>query len=276
MTEERKPVSPAQDCCPVGTHRCGHVLCFARFFAKLAAAVALLAAAAWLLLMARSEVKEYSLIGQPEPTRDVVTVRAEGRVSVVPDVAVLDLGMTSERPTVAEAQGETVRVIAEVHSALAGFGVAADDMTTANYSIMPTYDWIDGKQTLRGYSSEQSVRVKVRDLARVGDILAKAADLGVNRVGGVTFEVDDREAALTKAREQAFDAVLKKAAELQRLSGLRLVRPVTAYEYENGDVGVPYYAAEKAVVGMGGGAVPSVAPGAQEIVVTAEVTYEAL
>ncbi len=151
----------------------------------IAAIITLLAAGAWFGLKARNEAKQYGFIGVPIE-RNVITVSGEGKVSVTPDIVYIDVGQTIEKPTVAEAQAENTRVMNAFIAALEQLGVAKADVQTVSYNMYPAYDWTDNKQVLRGYSVNQSVRVKVRDSAKSGEILAKAGELGLNQVSGLS------------------------------------------------------------------------------------------
>ncbi len=131
-------------------------------------ALVLLALAAWLGLKARNESKQYDYIGVPIE-RNVITVSGEGKVVGIPDVAIVELGTTVERKTVAEAQQENTRIMNQLHAKLAESGIDKKDVQTTAYNVYPNYDWVDGRQRLRSYTVSQNVRVKIRKLDIVGD-----------------------------------------------------------------------------------------------------------
>lgn len=240
----------------------------------LAAVAALVSMTCWFGLKARNEARQYETIGRPAPQRDLVTVTGEGRIKVAPDVAVLDLGMTAERGTVTEAQAETVKVMNDLTAAVKTLGVEAKDVQTANYSVSPAYDWEDGRQSLRGYSVTQSLRVKVRNLDSVSAILAKAAELGANQVGGISFVIDEPESLRAEAREKAIADAQEKAEDLAETVGFDLGKIVSFGEGYSPSPEA-YYMADRAM-GLGGAvaAMPSIEPGQNEIVVSVSLTYE--
>ncbi len=252
-------------------HGCGCGKHFKMFFVCLA----LLALAAWLGLKARNEAKQFDYIGVPIE-RNVISVSGEGKVVAIPDIAAIDLGTTIERPTVAASQKENTRVMNEVLAKLAAAGIDKKDIQTTSYNVYPSYDWRDGKQTLRGYTVSQNVHVKIRDLDKVGDIIGQAGALGANQIGGIQFTVDDPEKLKEEARGKAIENAKAKAAALGQSAGVRLVR-VVSFNESSGD-GRPqplYYA--KDMLGMGGAEAapaPSVEAGSTEIVVDVSMTYE--
>jgi hypothetical protein len=277
MIEEKK-ILPAENvsgaCCPPGRRCCsgmtGRVI---KVALALAAFLVLLSMSGWFSAKTKSEMRQYDLIGRPAPQRDVISVSGEGKVKATPDVAVLDLGMTAERKTVSEAQAETTRVMNALTEAVKAMGVEAKDIQTANYSIYPANDWNDGKQTLRGYTVNQSLRVKVRKLDSVSGILAKAGELGANQVGGVSFTIDEPKKLQAEARVKAIEDAQAQAQAIADAVGLDLGKVVSFSEGSSGGF-VPSMMESKAM-GMGGDeAAPVIEPGQNEVVINAYLTYE--
>jgi uncharacterized protein YggE len=235
----------------------------------------LLALAAWLGLKARNEAKQYDYIGVPIE-RNVIDVSGEGKVVAIPDIAAIDLGTTIERPSVAAAQKENTRVMNELLARLASGGVDKKDIQTTSYSVYPSYDWNNGKQTLRGYTVSQNVHVKVRDLDKVGDFIGQAGALGANQIGGIQFTVDDPEKLKEEARTKAIENAKAKAQALAAVAGVKLVRVVSFNESQGGGNPPPIFYA-KDMMGMGGAEAapaPSVEAGSTDIVVSVNMTYE--
>jgi uncharacterized protein YggE len=225
--------------------------------------------------LARNAYKQFDYIGRPETQRDTIFISAEGKVQALPDIAAISVGVQTERKTVAEAQKENTSRMNAILAKAKELGVAPADLKTTNYSIYPQYDWIDGKQIERGYQVVQNAEVKVRDLAKIGDILAAVGELGANQVGGVTFTIDDPEELRQQARLKALEAAKKKAEALAAAAGVKLGKIVSFSEsaVEGGYPGQFYDRA----MGLGGGSVaPSVEQGSLDVVVNVSVSYEIL
>jgi hypothetical protein len=240
----------------------------------LAALVTILfiALSAWLGLKARTVAKEYKYIGLPIE-RHTITVAGEGRVSVMPDIAKIEVGTVIEKTTVSAAQQENTRIMNALNEKLAGFGVDKTDAQTANYSISPVYDWNDGRQTLRGYQVSQNLRLKIRDMDKVGDILGAAGELGANQVGGIEFTVDDPDVVKQQARVKALQNAKAKARSLADIMGVKLIRVISFGENVYEPTYNRAYYAEKSM-GIGGGAAPDIQPGSAEFVINADIVYE--
>lgn len=236
-------------------------------------ALALLALTVWLGFKARNEARMYDYIGVPLE-RNVITVDGTGKVVGIPDIANVDLGTTVEKPTVGAAQAENTKTMNALIAKLKDMGVDQKDIQTTAYNVYPQYDYNDGKQRLRGYTVSQNVHVKVRDLAKVGDILGTAGTLGANQIGGIAFSVDDPEALKAEARVKALENAKAKAEALADVAGVKLHRVVSFSESYGGGVPQPMYYAKDAV-GMGGAeAAPSVEAGSNDISVNVSITYE--
>lgn len=205
-----------------------------------------------------------------------IAVSGTGKATAVPDVARIQLGVVSGTQSTAEAALDIVAKRFEaVLAAITAAGVEEEDIRTTNLSINPVYDYSDGRQIPRGFEANETVEVTIRDLKKVGEIVARATGEGVNQAGGVSFEVDDIEAVRLQAQQKAIEDAKVKADELVKTLGVRLGRVKT---FVSNDVGgpIPFYArAESFPAGSGGDlAVPPVPAGTQEISVNVTVTYE--
>lgn len=234
-----------------------------------------LVAAIYLILLSRNVVKQYQYIGRSEAQRDTIAISAQGKVTALPDIASISAGVQTEKRTVAEAQKENTSKMNAIIAKLKEFGVASEDIKTVNYTIYPQYDYVNGKQTERGYQVSQNVDVKIRDLSKIGDILASVGDLGANQVGGVSFTIDDPESLRQQARIQGLEAAKAKAQALAEAAGVKLGK-VVGFSESSGYVPGPIYYDKAMGLGGGGGAAPSIESGSQDVTVDVTVLYEIL
>lgn len=219
--------------------------------------------------------KSYQYIGKPTAERDTISISGEGKVTGIPDIATIEVGLTTEKKDVASAQKENTLKMNRLISNLKNLGVEDKDIQTSYYNIYPQYDWPDGKQVLRGYQVNQSVSVKIRNLDKIGDILAAAGEGGANQVSGLSFNIDDPEKLRQEARIKALENAKEKADALAKVAGVKLGKIVSFSEYSA--VPTPMYKSMEAL-GMGGGTgdmpAPSVEKGSMDIVVNVTVSYE--
>jgi len=188
----------------------------------------------------------------------------------------IELKKTAAHST-ASIQNENTEKMNELIKELKGMDIEAKDITTANYSIYPQYDWRDGEQILRGYVVSQNVIVKIRNLDLVGNVIEAAGSLGSNQIGGLSFTIDEPEALRQQAREKALQNATDKAAALAKIGNVKLGKLVSFSE--GGSATPPIFYDRgmiKAEADSAGVATPTVEPGSQDIISNVTVTYEVL
>jgi uncharacterized protein YggE len=138
----------------------------------------------------------------PEGPPVVVTV-GEAVVRRAPDQAWVTIAAESRAKTPSEAQKLNSTAMSDVMLKLRGAGIPAEAIKTAAYELRPEFDFVNNKQTLRGYLARNAVEVRVDDLARLGQVLDVAVTAGATSVGGIRFDLKDRAAAEQQALQQA-------------------------------------------------------------------------
>lgn len=199
---------------------------------------------------------------------DAFTVTGEGKAVVVPDTAVVNVGVQAQGATVKEVQSQLNQKTNAITDAVKKLGIDNKDIQTTNYSINPSYDFGSGGQRITGYTANTNLTIKVRDIDRANSVIDAATGAGANQVSGVSFEVGDREKPLNEAREEAVAQVRRKAEDAARIAGFKLGRLVNYQESEGGVPGpIPLYAkAEDART--------QIEPGSTEIVLIVTLGFE--
>jgi uncharacterized protein YggE len=152
-------------------------------------------------------------------------------------------------------------------------GLNKDDMKTTQYYINPRYDYIDGRSVLAGYDVQQTLKVKIRDLDKVGAVLSIAGEVGANQVGGLNITIDDPEPLKAAARIKAVASARSKAAVLAQSIGVRLGR-VVSFSENSPDEQPPYMMKESFGLGGGGAPAPNIQSGSLEITSSVALSYE--
>ncbi len=207
----------------------------------------------------------------------VVSVSADGKATVAPDIAKISFSVVSDGLDPTKLADENNKKMNGAINFVKSLGIDAKDIKTTQYNISPKYDYdrYTGQSTIYGYTMTQGVLVKVRDFTKVPQILGGLPEYGINQVSGVSFEIEDPEKYLAEARTIAFERAKAKAQAMAKENGTRLKRVVTFSEF-GGGYPISYFA--KAEMGMGGdgGAPvpPTIEPGTQEVTVNVSVTYE--
>jgi len=231
----------------------------------------------YLAILSWNAVKTHDYIGISPKEAHSISMTGEGKVTGIPDVANIQLGYSVEKKTVAAAQKDnTDKMNAMTLKLKKDFKLDAKDIQTANYYISPQYDWANNKQTLRGYLVSQNLDVKVRNMDMVSKIIEAAGAIGLNQVGNLVFAIDDPEKLREQARAKALEQAKQKAETLANVVGVKLGKVIFFSESSTSDQPVPYYAKRALGIGGGGGAVPLVEAGSNEIMIIATVEYEIL
>ncbi len=212
---------------------------------------------------------------QPE---NQFSVSATGRVFAKPDIANLTLGVKTEaKPTAAQAVKDNTSKMNEIMKALKDIGIEEKDIKTTNYNLNPVYDWTDRSgQRLNGYEVSQNVTLKIRDLEKIGQAIAKSTEKGANQVGNISFTIDDEFALRNEARAEAIKKAKEKAASIVSATGIKLGKIVNVYENQVYYPQPINYSKEMALGIGGGGALPApeIQAGENEVVVEATVVWE--
>lgn len=256
-----------------GTACCGHK----KRFMKPLWNLFMLAAVIYVALLAWNAAKQHAYIGRPDSQRDTIVISGEGKVTALPDIATISVGVQTENKSVSAAQKENTSKMNAIIEKIKSLGVAAEDIKTTNYTIYPLYDYPNGQQVSRGYQVSQNVDVKIRNLDSIGNVLAAVAGLGANQVGGVSFTIDEPEELRQQARLKALAAAKKKAQALADAAGIKLGK-VVGFSEDAGYVPTPVFYGKDMAMGMGGGggAAPSIESGSQDVTVNVSVVYEIL
>lgn len=215
-----------------------------------------------------------SVVTQKE---SLFTVSGDGKVTVVPDTGIIQLGITTTGSTVKTVQTQANQVMEAIISKTKSLGVDQKDIETSNYSIYPQYDYQGGKSRITGYTVSANLSVTVKKLDMVNDIIDSATALGANTVGGVQFTVnEDRRKELVKeARVKAVEDAKQKATGLAAAAGLSLGRLVNIQE-SSASLPRPVYMATDKAAGLGGAPLTdtNVQPGSTDITSSVTLFYE--
>src|SRR5258708_391770 len=206
-----------------------------------------------------------------------ITVSAEGKTTVSPDLAEVSLSVVSQGNNPEALTSNNNDKMSAVIQFLKAQGIDEKDIKTTDYNLSPNYQYDKNTQRnfITGYTLTQTVQVKVRDLTKVASILGGIAPLGVNQIGGVNFTFDDPEKFLAVARADAFKKTDAKAKEMAMDVGVSLGRVISVGEYGNVPGPRPLYMTADKAAGMGGGvaSAPSIQPGTQDVTDQITVTY---
>jgi uncharacterized protein len=197
-----------------------------------------------------------------------ISVTGEATVSVPPDQAEIDGGVTSEAKTAREASEANNAAMAKVLSALKGAGIAEKDLQTSRLSLQPqNAPNRTGPAAIVSYRASNRVTIRLRDVSKVAGVIDTLVGAGANELGGINFMVSNASKLLDEAREQAIADARRKAEIYAKAAGVTLGAPLSISE-EGSPGPMPF---RKMAGGMAAAA--PVAQGEETLAVTVSVSW---
>jgi len=162
-----------------------------------------------------------------------ISVTGEANVSVAPDQAQIDGGVTTEAKTAREASDTNNAAMGKVLLALKGAGIDEKDYQTSRLSLQPQYPPNPnraGPAVISGYRASNRVTIKLRDVTKVASMIDVLVGAGANEIGGIHFVVTQASKVLDEAREQAIADARRKAQIYAKAAGVTLGEPISISE----------------------------------------------
>lgn len=224
-----------------------------------------------LLSCAASSAVAQTQIERPFPQ---VTVVGEAEVSHTPDLAQVIAGVSTEGKTPTEATQANSRVMEAIFAALKQAGIAEADIRTARFGVQPIIAQPQpgrpGAPQITGFRTTNQVRVTLRNLDRVSEILDLVLQAGATDIGGVRFMLADPNKALDQVRAAAVVDARRRAALYAQAAGAQLGRVIVITEVSASGP-QPVFRAAAAPAGP-----PPIAPGEETLKVSLTVSFELL
>jgi uncharacterized protein len=152
-----------------------------------------------------------------------LTVTGSAQVFLTPDIASISIGVHSENRDAVAAVADNSAKTAQVIEDLKAMGVEAKDIRTSNFSIYPNQVYTrDGEPRETTYVVNNTVSVTLRDIDQVGQVLNKVVVSGANNIYGIQFDVADKTAAISEARQAAIANARSTAGEIASAAGVTL------------------------------------------------------
>lgn len=172
-----------------------------------------------LALVALAGCGEVASTASTGAATNTVTASGAGTAQAAPDTAEMYFGVTTTSANAKTALDDASKVAEQIASAVKKQGVADEDVQTQDVSVYPQTAHQDGKQVITGYQASLSVRVKVRDISRLGEVISAANAAGANDIGGPSFTVADPAPARATAIEEAVADARKSAEAMAKAAG---------------------------------------------------------
>lgn len=165
------------------------------------------------------------------PSAPVVITTGEGIVKRAPDRAWVTVTAESRAKTPQEAQKLNAAAMSAVLQKVKAAGIPEEAIQTSSYDLQPEYDFHEGRRTLRGYLARNSVTIRVDELPRLGEIINLAVGSGATMIGGIRFDIKDRDALEREALRLAVAAARRRADALASGADMKVVGVIRIQEH---------------------------------------------
>lgn len=235
-------------------------------------AAALLAATLATAAMTVHAQTPHTAAAQAAPDGTLLSVSARADASRVPDVATMSAGVVTQAADANAALRANAEQMNRLMRAIRDAGIPERDIQTAGLNIYPQYRHAENTSpTITGYQANNTVSVKLRDVARIGDVIDALVANGANQVNGPNFEIDQPEEAYDEARRKALELAQTRAAMYAESLGLRVRRIVSVSEGGGFTPPVPMMRMAAMDVAQTGS---PVSPGENTVSISLDVVFE--
>ncbi len=157
-----------------------------------------------------------------------MTLSGTGEIAAAPDMAMITSGVVTEAETARAALDANTAAMNALVAVMKAAGIEGRDLQTSGFAVEPrfVYPKRETQQPPRivGYTVRNQLSVRLRELAKLGEVLDRAVTSGSNRIGDIRFAVDDTTALYDEARRAAVADALRKARILTEAAGVTLGR----------------------------------------------------
>lgn len=215
----------------------------------------------------------YSFLDRAAPDEKTVSANGVATIKTMPDLASVNVRIETLMPTAEASKNKNSEISNAVQKALLKI-VDKKDIQTEYYNIYPEYDWSDNKQTLKGYRTQNTLKIEVSDFDKVGSVVDASVDAGANGIDSINFELSDEKKSDLKKEvlEKASKDAREKAEAIASGLNARLgdIVSVTTSDYDY--LPIPIYRAEAGIALEK--AVTDIQPRELEVTANVQVTFE--
>ncbi|MFL6617989.1 MAG: SIMPL domain-containing protein [Povalibacter sp.] len=162
----------------------------------------------------------------------IVSVSGQGEVQTEPDQAIVTLGIESRKPRLEDARSDVTKAVDSVLKLTRDLKIDQKYVRATRINVQPEYNWDANakERNLIGYFVSRQVEVDLRDLDKLGTLLEKATDLGVNQMGDPRLESSKRRDLEREALAKAVQDARLNAEAIGKAAGAKIgnARTITA------------------------------------------------
>ncbi|HMC31698.1 MAG TPA: SIMPL domain-containing protein [Candidatus Angelobacter sp.] len=147
---------------------------------------------------------------------------ADGKFEAAPDTAVVRMDVAAQQDSSRAAYARAAAAVDRIRQVLKSSGIDPKAAQFSSYQLQPVYDWKDPKRRVLGYRATSDVTLKLRDLAKAGELLEQLANIEDTQNQSISYTLEDIEQAKAKASEDALKKARSQASAVATAGGRTL------------------------------------------------------
>lgn len=149
-----------------------------------------------------------------------ININGHAEAKIVPDRATIHIAVQTKAANAAAAASENAQIQQRVFAALRRLGIAEEQITTANYSVLPQYRYEPNREPIpAGYRVNNTIVLEIRRTEQVGPAIDAALGAGANMISSLNFFASNTEAARREALGRAVASARADADVIARAAG---------------------------------------------------------
>lgn len=215
-----------------------------------------------LLIISFSNAQELKLVPQ-------ISVSGEGKISVIPDQAVITSTVETKGTIAKEVKKQNDLQIEAVLKFIKKMNLNPSDFKTERVSLNPQYDYEKKKHN---YNATQTIVILLKDLSKYDELMEGLVDKGVNRIDNVVFKSSKMTTYLSDVRKMAMKDAKQKAEDYVSVLGQKVGKAIAITDNSQNYQPQPVYARLKTMAMASDESAPRETLAAGEIEITANVS----
>ncbi|MGQ9596777.1 MAG: SIMPL domain-containing protein [Thermoproteota archaeon] len=168
--------------------------------------------------------------GQVEQQMKTISATGVGAAKAKPDRATISFSVVTQADTADKALSENAIRMDNVIKVVRAAGILENQTETATYSLNPIWEYPkEGSPRIAGYTCSNTIRVTVKNLDKMGEIIDLAVSSGANQVSSLQFTISEE--AMFQLGLKALSLAVKdadtKARTIADAAELTLVGPIS-------------------------------------------------
>lgn len=165
----------------------------------------------------------------PAPSQPVIVAQGASILKVAPDQAWITVAVETRDAKAPEARRLAAVSMTSVMAALKKAGLPDDAIKTTGFSLNPDYEYVSGRQRMRGFIVTNQVQVRIDDITKVAEVLDAVGALSLATSSNMTianlrFDLKDRSQIERDALKLAVEDALASAKAMAAGAGVTIGR----------------------------------------------------